>query len=81
VTLKRPDAETIMGAGRRGSINEHLLPEGEALRNAVRWLSDQSNGSPWTLKIVEQAAVRFDLSPLEEEFLRTHFIPKEDPST
>jgi hypothetical protein len=70
-----------MGAGRRGSINEHLLPEGEALRNAVRWLSDQSNGNPLTLKIVEQAAVRFDLSPLEEEFLRTHFIPKEDPST
>lgn len=69
-----------MAAGRR-SINEPLLPEGEGLRNAVRWLSDQSNGSPLTLKIIEQAAVRFDLSPLEEEFLRTHFIPKEDPSS
>jgi hypothetical protein len=70
-----------MGTGRRGTINEHLLPEGEALRSAVRWLSDQSNGSPLTLKTIEQAAVRFDLSPLEEEFLRTHFIPSEDPAS
>ena len=70
-----------MASDRHGSINEPLLPEGEALRRAVRWLSDQSNDSPLTLKIIEQAAVRFDLSPLEEEFLRTHFIPKEDPSS
>jgi hypothetical protein len=70
-----------MEIGRRGTLNEHLLPQGEALRSAVRWLSDQSNGSPLTLKIIEQAAARFDLSPLEEEFLRTHFIPTEDPAS
>lgn len=50
-----------------------VIPDGEGLRKAVRWLSDrhaESRDIPvW--KLVEEAAVRFSLSPLEEQFLLT----------
>ena len=48
-----------------------VIPQGEALRRAVRWLSEQDE---WSLKGVEEAARRFDLSPAEEEFLIRQFI-------
>ena len=68
-----------MGVG-RGGVNENLLPHGESLRNAVRWLSSQRDaGEVLSLKLIEEAALRFDLSPVEGEFLRTHFTQKADP--
>lgn len=54
----------------RGTTHEGLLPEGESLRNAVRWLSARlAAGQPASLKLIEEAALRFDLSPIEEKFL------------
>jgi len=47
-----------------------ILPEGENLRKAVRWISGQGG---FSLKIVEEACVRFDLSPADENFLINHF--------
>ena len=68
-----------MGIG-RGSFNENLLPQGESLRNAVRWLSSQLDaGEVLSLKLIDEAALRFDHSPVEGEFLRTHFTQKADP--
>lgn len=59
----------------QGSISEDLLPHGAALRSAVRWLSDQSEaGKHFSVQLIEEAALRFDLSPLEEDFLRTQFV-------
>ncbi|MBZ4193340.1 MAG: hypothetical protein LAE24_03435 [Candidatus Contendobacter sp.] len=49
-----------------------LIPEGEALRRAFQWLIDQ--GGPCTLQTVEQASLRFDLAPKEEEFLLRQFV-------
>lgn len=46
--------------------NESVVPKGEALRHAVAWLVEQGT---WNLDLVEQACQRFDLSPVEEEFL------------
>jgi hypothetical protein len=43
-----------------------ILPKGEGLRRAIAWLSDQRC---WTPDMIEQASRRFDLSPLDEEFL------------
>jgi hypothetical protein len=43
-----------------------LLPRGEALRRAVRWLSEEGRHDA---AAIEEAAIRFDLSPLEEDFL------------
>lgn len=48
-----------------------LLPGGENLRRAVRWLSENP---PPTQERVNEAAIRFDLTPLEEEFLLREFF-------
>ena len=46
-------------------------PHGEALRRAMRWLDERAREDAQAdkLKLVSEAAARFDLSPLEEEFL------------
>lgn len=53
-----------------------ILPDKENFRRAVKWISGQGE---FSLKVVEEASVRFDLSPTDEEFLLRHFTkPKED---
>jgi len=47
--------------GRRGAP-----PAGQGLRGALRWLSDTGRHDA---AAVEEACRRFDLSPLDEEFL------------
>ena len=42
----------------------------EALRQAVRWLGEHP---PITAEKIGEAACRFDLSPLDEEFLLREF--------
>jgi len=51
-----------------------IQPQGEALRNAVRWLA---HDGVYTLEAVEEAARRFDLSPADEAFLIRHFVQQE----
>ena len=48
------------------------VPHGESLRAAVRWLAQQPGRDTATL---EEAGWRFDLGPLEQEFLRREFGP------
>jgi hypothetical protein len=47
-----------------------LLPEGEELRRAVAWLAGQPVHDA---NAVEEASRRFNLSPLDEQFLLDHF--------
>ena len=47
-------------------LSKKLEPGGESLRQALRWLSDNA---PVTRETIDEAARRFNLSPLEEEFL------------
>jgi len=47
-----------------------LLPEREELRHEVAWLVEQPRRDSRT---IEEASRRFDLSPLDEEFLLNHF--------
>ena len=56
--------------------NDSILPEGESLRRAVRWISEQDKA---TMQVIEEASVRFDLSPADADFLHRHFIQKETP--
>jgi len=50
-----------------------ILPEGELLRRAIRWISENRGaGRPWVF-LVEEAGRRFDLSPLDEDFLMRNF--------
>jgi hypothetical protein len=50
-------------------------PEGESLRRAVRWISQQREEEPGrtVVALVDQAAVRFDLTPKEAEYLLGFF--------
>jgi len=47
-----------------------LLPEHEGLRRAVQWLATQTC---WDAKTIEEASRRFNLSPIDEEFLLRNF--------
>ena len=47
-----------------------ITPQHDNLRRAVQWLSDHG---PATAASIEQASIRFDLSPEDEQFLLTHF--------
>lgn len=47
-----------------------LLPEHEGLRRAVQWLAAQTSRDART---IEEASLRFDLSPTDEQFLLKHF--------
>lgn len=49
---------------------DSLLPEHEGLRRAVAWLAEQPTRD---LATIEEASRRFNLSPLDEEFLLQHF--------
>jgi hypothetical protein len=48
-----------------------LAPEGEALRRALYWLDDRVKEDPRLerVRLVGEASVRFDLTPVEEQFL------------
>ena len=48
-----------------------VLPDHEELRRAFAWLIEQSD---FSARSIEEAAVRFDLSPADEEFLTQHFL-------
>ena len=48
-----------------------FLPEGENLRRAIQWISEQPQHNT---KVIETACIKFDLTPLEEEFLLRHFL-------
>jgi hypothetical protein len=54
-------------------VQYQLVNERERLRQAVQWLSDTGNHSA---RGVEEAAQRFDLSPLDEEFLLRYFVQR-----
>jgi len=47
-----------------------ILPEGEAIRKAVKWISSEMEETKKTRKeLLNEAVVRFDLSPKDAEFL------------
>jgi hypothetical protein len=52
-----------------------IMPQGEDLRKAVKWISEERQDSPQKrlAKLVEEASVKFDLSPADGEFLFRFF--------
>jgi hypothetical protein len=48
-----------------------IQPKGDAIRKAVQWISDErQHGEATDLnRLVEQAAVKFNLNPMEVEYL------------
>ena len=59
-----------------------ILPEGEALRKAVKWISEareEQGGAPM-YKLIEEASLKFNLSPSDQQFLQ-RFFQKEGAGT
>ena len=52
-----------------------IQPKGEQLRQAIKWISAerQENESRAIPRLIEEAALRFNLSPKDEEFLRSFY--------
>lgn len=50
---------------------DSILPEKENLRRAVKWLSEHS---PVTMMVIDEASLRFDLSPADAAFLLRNFV-------
>jgi hypothetical protein len=52
-----------------------VQPEGEDLRKAVKWISDERTyGAKKTLlKLIEEASLKFDLSPVDADYLINFF--------
>jgi hypothetical protein len=57
-----------------GDVRRDLFPPGEVLQRAVRWISQQRQERPAVplAKLVDEASLQFDLTPLQSEgLLRT----------
>ncbi|MBW1793536.1 MAG: hypothetical protein JRJ38_03785 [Deltaproteobacteria bacterium] len=56
-----------------------IQPEGEDLRKATRWISDERLNNPKAslTNLIEQACVKFDLPPKDAEFLTRFFSEKD----
>jgi hypothetical protein len=52
-----------------------LLPRGEELRRAVKWISERrtERGGKTLAQLIDEAAIQFDLTPLQSEFLLKTF--------
>jgi len=58
-------------AEKRGGI----VPGGTVLRDALKWLSERRLEDPKAprMKLLDEAALRFDLTPLDIEFLANNW--------
>lgn len=58
----------------------HTQPEGENLRKAVKFISDEREENPAQnmVSLVDSASLRFDLTPEESEFLLRFVRESED---
>jgi hypothetical protein len=56
-----------------------IIPQGEDIRKAVKWISEERQSYPGKklAKLVEEASVKFDLSPADSEFLFKFFKKEE----
>ena len=52
-----------------------IMPKGEPLRYAVKWISENrtEDEKASVQLLIEKAAIRFNLSPKEEDFLRSFY--------
>jgi hypothetical protein len=62
-----------------------ILPEGEQLRKAIKWISDMrlENPKAGLIGLIENACLKFDLTPKDSEVLMHFFADagsgKQDP--
>ena len=54
----------------------------DSIRDAVKFISDELRDNPTAdrLKLIDEASKRFDLNPLQEEFLTSRFLTESKES-
>jgi hypothetical protein len=52
-----------------------IQPEGKKVRKAIKWISEnmKEDQNLRPIKLIEEAGARFNLSPKDEEFLRSFY--------
>lgn len=52
-----------------------IQPKGEKIRQAIRWISSErlEDGNKSISLLVQEAALKFNLSPMDEEFLHSFY--------
>ncbi len=52
-----------------------IQPKGEKMRQAIRWISSErlEDGCKSILILIQEAALKFNLSPVDEEFLHSFY--------
>ena len=55
-----------------------IQPQGEDLRKATKWIVDELKYHPEANRseLIQKACLKFDLSPLDAEFLAKYIKPK-----
>jgi hypothetical protein len=55
-----------------------IQPDGEDIRKAIKWISEERKYNPEAkpIKLVEEACLKYDLSPKDAEYL-THLVLNE----
>ncbi len=55
-----------------------IMPKGDKLRQAVKWISEnlKEDGKASIPLLIEKAALKFNLSPKDEEFVRSFYKEK-----
>ena len=59
-----------------------IQPQGEAIRKAVKYISEERNAAPRTPldQLIQQACLKFDLTPKDAAFLTQFYREQESPS-
>jgi len=59
-----------------------IMPQGESMRKAIKWISDQiqTNENSNISNLINEASIRFDLSPNEGSFLINFYKEQQDKS-
>lgn len=57
-----------------------VMPKGEAVRQAIKWISAErtEDEKKPLLKLVQDASLRFNLSPKDEQFLFSFYSEREE---
>jgi hypothetical protein len=57
----------------------NIQPQGEDLRKAVKWIAEtmQTGSGKPVMKLIEEASLKFDLTPNDQEFLIRTYTKKE----
>ncbi len=63
-------------------MGSELEPKGEPLRKAIRWISERRLSDPKAdIKVlVNEAGIRFDLAPPDQEYLWNALVRRRDTS-